>query len=158
MTEAIALPTITESIASAGAGSTGALGRSNKDSTREQARSTNFIGENSEITRLQRVREANKFDDDEPQPRGDETQQRASSISAASLGSKRGPSDSQMPLAEADIGFSINDPSYYLDNVSITTFEDGDPHEMPTPETAQHLFDDYIIGYIRPSRLLESST
>lgn len=154
MTEATTVPTIdavdaesesgAESLASAGAGSTGALDRTNEDFTREQARSTGFMGKNSEITWLQRVREENKYGDAEADSRSDEAHRRLGRIPAASLGSKRPPGDSQIPLAEADIGFAINDSSYHLDDVSITTFEAVDPYEMPTRETAQHLFNAYI--------------
>ncbi|KEF58719.1 uncharacterized protein A1O9_06645 [Exophiala aquamarina CBS 119918] len=139
-----------ESLASAGAGSTGALDRTNEDFTREEARSTGFMGKNSEITWLQRVQEENKYGDDEPAPHGGEARQRMGSTSAASLTSSRAPGDPQMPLAEADLGFSINDTSYHLDDVPITTFEAVDPYEMPSRETAQHLFNAYIAR-VHPS-------
>ena len=46
-----------ESEASAGAGSTGALDRTDEDFTRQQARDTGFMGKNSEVTWLQRLRQ-----------------------------------------------------------------------------------------------------
>lgn len=127
-----------ESLASAGAGSTGALDRTNEDFTREQARSTGFMGKNSEITWLQRVREENKFGDDEPNVHGDKAQ------SQPGLRNPGGSSDAQIPLAEGETGFSINESSYHMDDQAITTFEAVDPYEMPTRETAQHLFNAYI--------------
>ncbi len=52
-----------ESVASAGAGSTGALDWTDEDFTREQASSTGFIGKTSEVTWLQRLRQENKHED-----------------------------------------------------------------------------------------------
>jgi len=98
------------------------------------------MGKNSEITWLQRVRQENRYGDAEVAPHGDETRQRISST----------PGDAQKPLAEADPGFSINDTSYHLDDVSITTFEAVDPYEMPNREAAQHLFNAYITR-VHPS-------
>jgi hypothetical protein len=52
-----------ESEASAGAGSTGALDRTDEDFTREQARATGFMGKNSDVTWLQRLREQTKYNE-----------------------------------------------------------------------------------------------
>lgn len=108
------------------------------------------MGKNSEITWLQRVRQENKYGDAEAASHGDEARQRMGSTSAASFTSNRASGDPQMSLAEADLGFSISDTSYHLDDVSITTFEAVDPYEMPSRETAQHLFNAYITR-VHPS-------
>lgn len=74
-----------ESEASAGAGSTGALDRTDEDFTRDQVRHTGFMGKNSEVTWLQRLREQNKYGDND---QGNETQKRPNNMSAALLTSK----------------------------------------------------------------------
>lgn len=56
-----------ESDVSADAGSTGALDRAEEDFTREGAKATGFMGKNSEITWLQRVRQENANMESTPQ-------------------------------------------------------------------------------------------
>ncbi|OAP59171.1 hypothetical protein AYL99_06469 [Fonsecaea erecta] len=112
-----------ESEASAGAGSTGALDRTDEDFTREQARMTGFMGKNSEVTWLQRLREQNKY--------GDVQQDRQ-------VG------DTQIPLSEAEAGFTVKESSYHMDDESIFMYEAVDAYEMPTPDVADHLFNAYM--------------
>ncbi|KIW78255.1 hypothetical protein Z517_08089 [Fonsecaea pedrosoi CBS 271.37] len=133
-----------ESEASAGAGSTGALDRTDEDFTREQARMTGFMGKNSEVTWLQRLREQNKYGDVEQDRQGNERQQALAAMSSASLTSKRPVGDTQIPLSEADEGFTIKDSSYHMDDTSIFMYEAVDAYEMPTPDIADHLFTAYM--------------
>lgn len=133
-----------ESEASGGAGSTGALDRTDEDFTREQARQTGYMGKNSEITWLQRLREQNKFGDVPPDQQGNERQKRAAEMSTASLTSTRPVGDTQVPLSEAEPGFAIGNSSYHMDDMSIFTYEAVDPYEMPTPEVANHLYNAYM--------------
>lgn len=133
-----------ESEACADAGSTGALDRTDEDFTREHARSTGFMGKNSEVTWLQRLHEENNYGDQHRDERGNDLQQMPASISKTSFTSKPPVGDFQVPLSEADAGFSIRDSSYHLDDMSIFTFEAVDPYEMPTPEIAHLLFAAYI--------------
>ncbi|OAL40037.1 hypothetical protein AYO20_00455 [Fonsecaea nubica] len=133
-----------ESEASAGAGSTGALDRTDEDFTREQARMTGFMGKNSEVTWLQRLREQNKYGDVEQDRQGNQRQQALAAMSSASLTSKRPVGDTQIPLSEADEGFTIKDSSYHMDDTSIFMYEAVDAYEMPTPDVADHLFTAYM--------------
>lgn len=52
-----------ESDASGGAGSTGALDKTDEDFTREGAKATGFMGKNSDVTWIQRLRHENKQSD-----------------------------------------------------------------------------------------------
>ncbi|KIY00048.1 uncharacterized protein Z520_04686 [Fonsecaea multimorphosa CBS 102226] len=133
-----------ESEASAGAGSTGALDRTDEDFTREQARMTGFMGKNSEVTWLQRLREQNKYGDLQEDRQGNERQQALAAMSSASLTSRRPVGDTRMPLSEADDGFTVKDSSYHMDDMSIFMYEAVDAYEMPTPEIADHLFNAYM--------------
>ncbi|RMZ85474.1 hypothetical protein DV737_g768, partial [Chaetothyriales sp. CBS 132003] len=104
-----------ESEASAGAGSTGALDRTQEDFTREEAKGTGFMGKNSELTWLQRLDQETKHSDDTVP----EEQQQA-----------RPP--------------SVTEVSYHLDDLSIFPYEPVDPHDYPNPKMAQHLFRAYM--------------
>lgn len=67
-----------ESEVSGGVGSTGALDRTEEDFTRESAKITGFMGKNSDVTWLQRLKQENAFDsepsagqsEDEPRRNG----------------------------------------------------------------------------------------
>ncbi|EXJ85613.1 hypothetical protein A1O1_05979 [Capronia coronata CBS 617.96] len=139
-----------ESEASAGAGSTGALDRTDEDFTREQARATGFMGKNSEVTWLQRLREENKYGDLTGDAEGTEKEKILSATSTASFASRRQVGDVQTPLVEMDDGFTVNDSNYHLDDFPIFTFEAVDPYEMPTPDIAHHLFNSYMAR-VHPS-------
>ncbi|KPI44660.1 putative transcriptional regulatory protein [Cyphellophora attinorum] len=117
-----------ESEASGDAGSTGALDRTDEDFTREEARRTGFMGKNSEITWLQRLKYENQA--------GDEAQ--------SLFGSKKNPGDDSAPLQETETGYKVGDTSYHLDDFAVTTFEAVDPYEYPTPDVARHLFNAYM--------------
>ena len=130
-----------ESDASADAGSTGALDRTDEDFTRETARGTGFMGKNSEITWLQRLGQENKYGDQPPQE-GTRAGQNTTNVSSSD--SKRHPGDTSVPFAEADQGLSVTDMTYHLDDFSIITYEAVDPYECPPPETCQHLFKVYM--------------
>lgn len=139
-----------ESEASAGAGSTGALDRTDEDFTREQARATGFMGKNSEVTWLQRLREENKYGDYSRDAEGSEKQQVLAAASTASFASRRHVGDLQTPLTEMDEGFTVNESNYHLDDFPIFTFEAVDPYEIPTPDIANHLFNAYMAR-VHPS-------
>ena len=121
-----------ESDASAAAGSTGALDRTEEDFTRQGARDTGFIGKNSEVTWLQRLRQENELGEDKV------------NASATNIGTHRATSHGHVPLPESDRQFSVQESNYHLDDEPITTFEHVDPYEVPTAETAQNLFNAYI--------------
>ena len=117
-----------ESDASADAGSTGALDRTEEDFTREQARQTGFMGKNSELTWLQRLKHENE-DTEESSP----------------MNKPKTPGEPSPAIqAEAKPGYKISDSSYHLDDFAVTTFEAVDPYEYPTPDDARHLFNAYM--------------
>ena len=123
-----------ESDVSGGAGSTGALDRTEEDFTRDEARSTGFVGKSSEITWLQRLRQRNK----------DGNESGWVSPSPSDFGSKRATDDSFNAPAEADSAHSVHEFSYHLDDEAITTFEHIDPYAVPTAEIAHNLFSAYF--------------
>jgi hypothetical protein len=69
---------------------------------------------------------------------------RPTEMSAASLTPKRPVRDTQVPLSEADAGFTIQDSSYHMDDMSIFTYDAVDTYEVPNPEIANHLFNAYM--------------
>ena len=108
----------------------------------EQARATGFIGKNSEIQWLRRLRlQIDRGDDDDSRPRmpygppGDTDEAVALRIDAS-----RKRRDSQ-PLDSVE---HIAGSTYYLDNESIQIDFIVDPFEMPTPDTAKKLFTCFI--------------
>lgn len=121
-----------ESDASAGAGSTGALDRTDEDFTREDARETGFMGKNSEITWLQRLKHENVHGDtnDNEAPK--------------TMSGKKHPGDTSVPVQESDIGFKVSDTSYHLDDFAVSTFEHVEPLEYPPRDVAQQLFTAYM--------------
>lgn len=134
-----------ESEASGRAGSTGALDKTDEDFTREGAKATGFMGKNSDITWIQRLRHENK--------QADNT---SSSAALANLAEHRrgfhGPSlpcptphqHTNAFLLEAEASAPVQESSYHLNDLSISTFEAVDPYEMPTPEHARILFTTYM--------------
>ncbi|RMZ88724.1 hypothetical protein DV736_g4042, partial [Chaetothyriales sp. CBS 134916] len=122
-----------ESVASAGAGSTGALDRTEEDFTREEAKGTGFMGKNSELTWLQRLdQETRAGEDSVPE------EQHQARLGADLPGSS----------AAADVDArerpSVTEVSYHLDDLSIFPREPVDPYDYPSPEMAQHLFRAYM--------------
>ena len=120
-----------ESDASAGAGSTGALDRTDEDFTRSKARDTGFMGKNSEITWLQRLRQENEHEG-------------SVNGSGSNVGTQNATNNDFEPQVEKDPSYSIHETSYHLDDLDVTTFEQVDPYEVPTAETARNLFNAYM--------------
>lgn len=138
-----------ESEVSAGKGSNGAADRTDEDFTREQARSTGFLGKNSEVTWLQRLRRENE----DGGQAGDRQSQRMADItfSTSSVSSQRAHGDRPSgPFPERKYASPVHDSSYHLDDMSISTFEAVDPYEIPTSEVAHQLFNAYIVR-VHPS-------
>lgn len=131
-----------ESEVSGGRGSTGALDRTEEDFTREGAKTTGFLGKNSEITWLQRLRQENKYGEGTTES-NDPNAQRMQEISGPSLRS-HATGTTNVALPEADEGFTVQDSSYHLNDLAISTYEAVDPYEMPTSEHAQLLFMTYM--------------
>lgn len=133
-----------ESEASGRAGSTGALDRTDEDFTRDGARATGFMGKNSDVTWMQRVRQENEYGESPPLSDADEDELHMHNIFSSSTQPKREPGDCTVPLAEAADGFAVHDSSYHLDDQAINTYETVDPYETPPAETARILFDTYM--------------
>lgn len=133
-----------ESDASAAAGSTGALDKTEEDFTRADAKDTGFMGKNSELTWMQRLRQENKYGSP-PRESADPEVRRREKIA---LEQNTSPSSTQ-PAAHED-GFTIQDSSYFLDEESVSIYEAVDPYEMPTQEMANNLFEAYITR-VHPS-------
>lgn len=132
-----------ESEVSGRVGSTGALDRTDEDFTREGARATGYMGKNSEVTWIQRLKQENRYGDSSPTD-VDTGTYNAYNDSVDSLRAIRTSGNQSVPLAEAADGFSIHESSYHLDDLAISTFEAIDPYEMPTSDTAETLFNIYM--------------
>jgi Fungal specific transcription factor domain len=139
-----------ESETSAGVGSIGAVDRIEEDFNRSQgARTTGYMGKNSEVTWLQKLRQENTFGS--PVGPASEAEFRNKTGGASPLFEKRSPgSESTKTLPDAFEGFSAHDLSYHLDDFSISIPEAIDRFEIPPRETADHLFNAYLES-VHPS-------
>ena len=102
------------------------------------------MGKDSEIAWLQRLRKENKYGDLQQDQQGSKRRKRPAEMSPASLTPKRPVRDTPVPLCEADAGFTIQDSSYHMDDMSIFTSVAVDTYGVPTPEVANHLFNAYM--------------
>jgi hypothetical protein len=127
-----------ESDASATAGSTGALDRTEEDFTRADAKDTGFVGKNSELTWMQRLRQENKYGSPPRESADPDVRREEKRVSKQN---KLSPS---APQPVHDDGFTVQDSSYFMDNESVFIYEAVDPYEMPTHEMANNLFEAYI--------------
>lgn len=110
-----------ESDVSATVGSTGALDKTLEDfAANDKSRGTGFMGKNSEITWLQRLNQENKFGE-------------SSSIDLTSDAAKR-----------AEDNITVSQASYHLDDFAMPSLDAVDAYELPTSDTANHLFDTYL--------------
>ena len=128
-----------ESEASAGAGSTGALDRTDEDFTTQSARDTGFMGKTSELTWMQRLRQQNKYDDE-----NSDNENKPSPNSKTPPSVNKRPNGDVANSKEMEDGFRIRDMSYHLDDMSVNTYETVDPYEYPTADTCRHLFNCYM--------------
>lgn len=131
-------------------GSTGALDRIEEDFNRnEEARTTGFMGKNSEITWLQKLRQENQFATADG--KDSESEFKRKTGGASPLFTSRSPGSApRITLPDVFEGFSVNDLSYHLDDFSISIPEAIDPMEVPIRETADHLFTAYLDS-VHPS-------
>ena len=143
--ETVSVNSADESDASAGAGSTGALDKTEEDFTRSEARDTGFMGKNSELTWMQRLRQENKYGSPPQESADPEVRRREKSATR-----QGNPEASSAPPPPHEDGFTIQDSSYFLDDLPVTTYEAVDAYEMPTREMANHLFEAYITR-VHPS-------
>lgn len=143
--DSVSVNSADESDASAAAGSTGALDKTEEDFTRADASTTGFIGKNSELTWMQRLRQENKYGSPPRESADPEVRRREKSASRQ----KKSTSSSAPPPAHED-GFTIQDSSYFLDNEPVSIYEAVEPYEMPTREMANNLFEAYITR-VHPS-------
>lgn len=139
-----------ESDISAGVGSTGAVDRIEEDFNRsEKARTTGFMGKNSEITWLQKLRQENKLGS----PAGPESEAefRKKTGGASPLFDRQSPaSERRKTLPDTFEGFTVNESSYHLDDFSISIPETIDRYEIPPREAADLLFKAYLDS-VHPS-------
>ncbi|KAK5954040.1 hypothetical protein OHC33_004611 [Knufia fluminis] len=131
-----------ESEVSGGEGSTGALDRTEEDFTREGAKTTGYMGKNSDITWLQRLRQENKYG--EGTSAQDANQERLYELAGRSFRSHMSQNTTDVALPEADSGFTIQDSSYHLNDLNIFAYEAVAPYEMPTNDHARMLFNTYM--------------
>lgn len=128
-----------EAQVSAEVGSNESLDLLDEDLTRdEQARATGFVGKNSEIQWLHRLKlQIDRGDEDESRPHmpygppGDTDEAAAQRIDAPRRRRLSQSLDSVEHIAGS---------TYYLDNESVQVDLNVDVFEMPTPETAEKLF------------------
>jgi len=132
-----------ESEVSGAAGSTGALDKTMEDFTANgKAISTGFIGKNSEIAWMQKLKQENKYGS--PEHRNSDKEFRQRTGGATPLFEHQESGSSGTTLSEFEEGFSVHDSSYHLDDYAITTLDTVDAYELPTRNTAEHLFNAYM--------------
>lgn len=127
-----------ESEVSGRVGSTGALDKTDEDFTREGAKATGFMGKNSDVTWMQRLRHENKHGDSSA----------VNTLGQPFYTTSQG--DTDLPVSESELGAAVQDSSYHLNDLAISTFEAVDPFEMPTQEHARSLFSTYMAR-VHPS-------
>jgi hypothetical protein len=109
----------------------------------EQSRATGFIGKNSEITWLQRLKQEVTYGSP-PRESGEEGaeqkfQEKTGGASPMFETRKFG-----TPLQDLDEGFSASATSYHLDDLAVSIPEVVDPHETPMRDFADNLFTTYL--------------
>lgn len=115
-----------ESEVSGGVGSTGAVDRVEEDFNRnEESRATGFMGKNSEVTWMQRLRQENRL------------------ASPTQLGDER-------TFQERSGEYTVAESSYHLDDFGVSVPDTVDPYEVPPKETADSLFGVYMTT-VHPS-------
>jgi hypothetical protein len=135
-----------ESQVSASVGSTGAVDRIEEDFNRnEAARATGFIGKNSEITWMQRLKQevliGSPPREAEDEERGEqEFMEKTGGASPMFEPRKSG----ETPLQDQDEGFSATATSYHLDDLTVAVPESVDPYETPIKDIADNLFSAYL--------------
>ena len=136
-----------ESEVAGSVGSTGAVDRVEEDFTRDdEARSTGFIGKNSEITWLQRLKREVKMG-----PSNGETDEEDfidNSESASPMFSQR--KNSATPLPDLDQSFTVSAMNYNLDDSRVPVPDTVDPFEIPNRDIADNLFNTYL-NIVHPS-------
>ena len=121
-----------ESDVSATVGSTGALDKTLEDfAENEKSRSTGFMGKNSEITWLQRLNHENKHGS-------------SSSADLTEGAMRRVEQGEYKSLNESEDNIPVHQASYHLDDFAMPSLDTLDAYELPTPDTANHLFETYI--------------
>lgn len=137
-----------ESDVSATVGSTGALDKTLEDfAANEKSRSTGFMGKNSEITWMQRLRHENVYGSASGAFGPELAPQNDGEFPNLEHSHSRG---SQPPPPDSEEAFSVQDASYHLDDFAIPGLDSVDAYELPTFDTANHLFDAYIAR-VHPS-------
>ncbi|KKY21344.1 putative c6 transcription factor [Phaeomoniella chlamydospora] len=138
-----------ESEVSGGVGSTGAVDRVEEDFNRnEESRATGFMGKNSEVTWMQRLRQENRLAS--PTQLGDErTFQERSGGASALFDDQRG-QNSGPPLPDVYKEYTVAESSYHLDDFGVSVPDTVDPYEVPPKETADSLFGVYMTT-VHPS-------
>lgn len=133
-----------ESDVSATVGSTGAVDRIEEDFNRhEGSRATGFMGKNSEVTWMQRLKQETRYGS--PVRNHDSSDFRERSGGASPLFESRSESrKSHTPLNEFDEGFSASGNSYHVDDFSVGVEETVDPYELPPFDVAEKLFNAYL--------------
>lgn len=139
-----------ESDISAGVGSTGAADRIREDFNRsEEARTTGFMGKNSEITWLQRLRQENQFGDlSQPDAKLEFSKKTGGAVPLFENTSPEGEVKKSLP--DDFEGFSVNESSYHLDDFTVFVPDTIDRFGMPPREIADQLFKAYLDS-VHPS-------
>lgn len=125
-----------ETDVSATVGSTGALDKTLEDfAANEKTRSTGFMGKNSEITWMQRLKQENKFGSSSG---GDLPSYAAQRVQGGDQ------TQSADPSLDYEGNVTVNEASYHLDDFAMPSLDAVDAYELPTLDTANHLFETYI--------------
>jgi hypothetical protein len=101
----------------------------------EKSQSTGFMGKTSEVTWMQRLNQENKFGSSSS---ADLAPDAARSVEGANRNQTSNPSH------ESEDNFTVSQASYHLDDFAMPSLDAIDAYELPTSDTATHLFETYI--------------
>lgn len=130
-----------ESQVSAGVGSNGSLDRIKEDFNRTPlTRATGYIGKNSEVTWMQRLKERAKFGSPSQGAKENETN------GLSSAGSKSRTPDGNKSSKAASEGeeIAIHEATYHCDDLTLLPPAQVDAYELPPKQAADMLFQNYL--------------
>ena len=123
-------------------GSTGALDMTLEDfASNEHSRATGFMGKNSEITWMQRLRQENKYGSSSSHDLDGEPPRKSKEKLVNDL---RNNDEISAHLPDEDEEFTVSDSSYHCDDFAMPSLDHVDPYEFPTVDTSKQLYDTYI--------------
>ena len=134
-----------ESQVSATIGSNGAVDRIEEDFNRhESSRATGYIGKNSEITWMQRLKQELRIGSPPRETENEAKSERLFRGKSKGASPMFEPRRGEPPLQDMDEDFSASATSYHLDDLAVFVPEAVEPYEFPLRDAADNLFSTYM--------------